>query len=99
MKKFVIISCIRQNDVNLWFYTKIGMTIAIDSGHLNFRGVAESFQKININPKEIKHLFVTHADVDHCGGIDVCGTNIYPNAQVYLGKRERAYFGTYLLCY
>ena len=50
------ISCIRQNDVNLWFYTKNGITIAIDSGHLNFLGVAESFQKININPNEIKKL-------------------------------------------
>ena len=32
------ISCIRQNDVNIWFYTKNGVTIAIDAGHLNFQG-------------------------------------------------------------
>ncbi len=85
------ISCIRQNDVNLWFYTKNGVTIAIDSGHLNFHGADELFKKININPNDIDYLFITHADVDHCGGIDVCGTNIYPNAQVYLGKKEKAY--------
>lgn len=85
------ISCIRQNDVNLWFYTKNNTTIAIDSGHLNFGGIHKSFQKIGINPNEIKHLFITHTDVDHCGGIDVCGSNIYPNAKVYLGKEEKAY--------
>lgn len=85
------VRCIRQYDVNLWFYTKNGTTIAIDAGHLNFRGIDQEFQKIDIDPDEIKHLFITHADVDHCGGIDVCGTNIYPNAQVYLGKEERAY--------
>ena len=85
------ISCIRQNDVNLWFYTKNGVTIAIDAGHLNFKEVEKSFKKIDINPKEIRHLFITHADVDHCGGIDVCGTNIFPNAKVYLGKEEKAY--------
>ena len=80
------ISCIRQGDVNLWFYTKNGVTIAVDSGRLNYRGVENSFQQIGINPEEIKHVFITHADVDHCGGIDTSGTNIYPNAQVYLGK-------------
>lgn len=85
------ISCIRQNDVNLWFYTKNGMTIAIDSGHLNFPGMSEAFQKVHIDPCKIRHLLITHADVDHCGGIDVCGTNIYPNAQVYLGKEEQPY--------
>lgn len=41
--------------------------------------------------KYVSDLFITHADVDHCGGIDVCGTNIFPNAKVYLGKEEKAY--------
>lgn len=85
------ISCIRENDVNLWFYTKGNVTIAIDSGHLNFPGIRDSFCKIGIDPLGIKHLFITHADVDHCGGIDVAGTNIFPNAQVYLGSEEEVY--------
>ena len=80
------ISCIREKDVNLWFYTKNGITIAFDAGHLNFQEMDKAFQKININPDRIEHLFITHADVDHCGGIDVCGINIFPNAQVYIGN-------------
>lgn len=85
------ISCIRENDVNLWFYTKGKITIAIDAGHLNFPNMEDRFKKIGINPAEIKHLFITHADVDHCGGIDVIGNNIFPNAKVYIGKKEEAY--------
>lgn len=85
------ISCIRQNDVNLWFYSKNGTTIAIDSGHLNFPNMDKSFQKIDIAPQNIKHVFITHVDVDHCGGIDVCGTNIFPNAKIYIGKDEKVY--------
>lgn len=85
------ISCIRQKDVNIWFYTKNGVTIAIDAGHLNFPGVDTSCEIIGIKPRDIKHLLITHADVDHCGGIDVCGNNIFPNAKVYLGKGEKAY--------
>lgn len=85
------ISCIRQNDVNLWFYSKNGTSIAIDSGHLNFPEMDKAFKEIDINPENIKHVFMTHTDVDHCGGLDVCGTKIYPKAQIYVGKEEQAY--------
>ena len=85
------ISCIRQGDVNLWFYTKNNTTIAIDAGHLNFPKTSESFRKINIDPTRIPHVFITHADVDHCGGIDIKGSNIYPNAKIHIGKEETVY--------
>lgn len=85
------LSCIRQDDVNLWFYTKGGHTIAVDAGHLNFPGVKAEFEKIGLDPEKVGHLFLTHADVDHCGGIDVTGTNLFPNAQVYLGRKEEVY--------
>lgn len=85
------ISCIRQNDVNMWFYTKGDTTIAIDAGHLNFPNMDKKFNKIHINPNMIKHVFLTHADVDHCGGVDITGVNIFPNANIYLGAKERVY--------
>ena len=49
------------------------------------------FAKIDIDPLQVRHLFLTHADVDHAGGIDVNGRNIFPKAQVYLGKEEEQY--------
>ncbi len=48
----------------------------------------ELFGSIDINPENIKHVFLTHADVDHAGGVDAEGNNIFPNASVYLGKEE-----------
>lgn len=85
------LSCIREYDVNMWFYTKGATTIAFDSGHLNFKGLEAEFRKIHIIPTAIQHLFLTHADVDHAGGIDISGKNIFPNARVYLGRDEEPY--------
>lgn len=85
------IRCIRQYDVNIWFYTKGDTTIAFDAGHLNYPSTEKEFQKIGIDPLKIGHLFLTHVDVDHAGGIDRSGKNIFPNAQVYLGKMEELY--------
>lgn len=87
------ISCIREDDVNLWFYTKNNKTIAIDSGHLVFKGIEKEFEKIGIDRNSIEHVLLTHADVDHVGGVDRTNKNyLYPNAQVYIGKGEENYF-------
>ena len=85
------LSCIRENDVNIYFYTKNNTTVAFDSGHLNYKGLEGEFAKIKIAPQNIKHVFLTHADVDHAGGIDVKGKNIFPNARIYIGKNEEKY--------
>ena len=87
------ISCIKEDDVNLWFYTKGKNTIAIDSGHLVFKGIDKEFEKIGIDRNAINHVLLTHSDVDHVGGVDrTCKNYLYPNAQVYLGKGEENYF-------
>ena len=80
------ISCIREEDVNLWFYTKEGMTIAFDSGHRNFPNVKREVENIGINAMYIEYVFITHVDVDHGGGITKYGNNILPNSQVFIGK-------------
>ena len=86
------ISCIRQGDVNLWFYTKEGKTLAVDCGHLNYPDTEAAFQKIHINPLDVRHVLLTHLDVDHCGGIDAKARNyLFPEAQVYFGEKEKVY--------
>lgn len=85
------ISCIREYDVNLWFYTKDGKTVAFDSGHLNYHRIDEEFAKIGLKPRNIRHLFLTHLDTDHAGGIDRSARNIFPNATVYMGADEEKY--------
>ncbi|WP_200831575.1 hypothetical protein [Varibaculum vaginae] len=84
--------CIREYDVNFWFYPKNGKTVAFDSGHINYKGIDEEFQKIDIMPENIKHLFLTRFDTDHAGGIDKSGRNMFPNAKVYMGEEENKYF-------
>lgn len=87
------ISCIREHDVNVWFYTKKDVTIAIDAGHLDFKGVDEELDKIGIDPSLIGHVLLTHSDVDHCGGVDRYSNHyLFPNAQIYIGKGEENYF-------
>jgi glyoxylase-like metal-dependent hydrolase (beta-lactamase superfamily II) len=85
------ISSIRVYDVNLWFYTKNGVTVAFDTGHRNFSKINQQFEKIHLDPNTVKHVFLTHLDTDHAGGIDVSGRNIFPNAQVYMGAAEKRY--------
>lgn len=86
------VRCIRQGDVNLWLYTKNGVTLAVDAGHLNWPNALRDFDALCIDPNTIRHVLLTHADVDHCGGIDAQARQyLYPNAQVYLGRGEQPY--------
>jgi glyoxylase-like metal-dependent hydrolase (beta-lactamase superfamily II) len=85
------IRCIRVYDVNSWFYTKGSVTVAFDTGHRNFPDIDRQFEKIHLDPNTVKHVFLTHLDTDHAGGIDVSGHNIFPNAQVYMGAAEKQY--------
>lgn len=87
------ISCIKEHDVNIWFYTKGDVTIAIDAGHLDFGDADVELEKIGVDKTTIKHVILTHSDVDHCGGVDRYAKNyLFPNAKVYIGKGEENYF-------
>lgn len=87
------IRAVRQDDVNIWFYTKGGQTIALDSGHLDFKGAKDAVKSIGIDPDSVSHVLLTHSDVDHCGGVDRTAKHkLFPNAQLYLGKGEEVYF-------
>lgn len=87
------VSAVREDDVNVWFYTKGDQTIAIDSGHLDHKGAKEAVKSIGIDPDSIRHVLLTHSDVDHCGGVDrAAKQKLFPNAQLYLGKGEEVYF-------
>lgn len=85
------VSCIREYDVNLWLYTKGDTTIAIDSGYKNYKYIDDEFSEINIDPKSISAVFMTHVDVDHGGGMDKNSRIIFPNADIYLGKNDEVY--------
>ena len=78
---------IRQGDVNFWVYKKNDMCIAIDAGYIDDSTLFESLNKLNLDNESIKYLFVTHADIDHVGGL-VSKNKFAPNAKVLLYKDE-----------
>ena len=83
------LSCIREYDVNIWLYSANGTVIAFDSGHLDYPYIDREVSKLGIDRHDVRHLFLTHADNDHAGGVDMNGRSIFPDAKVYIGKEEK----------
>jgi hydroxyacylglutathione hydrolase len=73
---------VKVRDVNMFFYTEGGDTIAIDAAYPGDALQAE-LNRLPIGPASVTHLFLTHTDVDHTGGLD-----LFPNAQIYFSKEE-----------
>ena len=84
------VSCIREYVANIYFYTKDGHTIMIDAGY-NYDRLAEKMQWLNINPKQIKEILVTHQDTDHVGAIEQGSDGLFNDAKIYIGKIENEY--------
>ena len=84
------VSCIREYVANIYFYTKDGHTIMIDAGY-NYDRLAEKMQWLNINPKQIKEILVTHQDTDHVGAIEKGSDELFSDATIYIGKVENEY--------
>ena len=85
------VSCLREYDVNVFFIRKSDALVAIDAGYKDYPGFAEACSAQGIDPAEVQAVFLTHVDPDHAGGLDARCANVFPNAQVYLGKVEENY--------
>lgn len=84
------VSCIREYVANIYFYTKDGHTIMIDAGY-NYDRLAEKMQWLNIDPKDIKEILITHQDTDHVGAIEKDSDGIFSEATIYIGEIENEY--------
>ncbi|MEW6619634.1 MAG: MBL fold metallo-hydrolase [bacterium] len=79
---------IKDRDANLFIYSDRENTICIDAGY-KYDDLRNEFRKINIDPDSITHLFLTHADPDHAGGVDFFGKfDLFKGAKLYIGKEE-----------
>lgn len=84
------VSCIREYVANIYFYTKDGQTIMIDAGY-NYDRLAEKMQWLNLNPKEIKEILITHQDTDHVGAIEKDSDGLFSESTIYIGRIENEY--------
>jgi len=73
---------VRDGIVNMYLIKDGNEFISIDAGQKK-RVVKEEFQKLGIDPDQIKAVLLTHSDFDHAGAI-----SLFKNAQVYLAKDE-----------
>jgi hydroxyacylglutathione hydrolase len=67
---------------NFYIYTDGENTVCFDTGYLPII-IKRSLRKINIKMDSISHIFLTHSDYDHVGGI-----KLFKNGQVYLSVDE-----------
>ena len=84
------VSCVREYVANIYFYTKDGYTIMIDAGYNDDR-LAEKMRWLNINPKEIKDILITHQDTDHVGAIEKGSDGLFSESTIYIGRIENEY--------
>ena len=73
---------IRTKYVNFFIYKNEEQTICFDTG-LSSKLVESELQKLNISPDRVTHIFLTHSDKDHIGGLKV-----FPDAKLYLSELE-----------
>jgi hydroxyacylglutathione hydrolase len=73
---------VRVRDVNAFIYTDEEDTVAIDATYAA-APLLEELRSLRIAPQSVTHVFLTHADLDHAGGLDA-----FPNAEVYLSTDE-----------
>jgi hydroxyacylglutathione hydrolase len=57
-------------------------TVCFDTGYRPLV-IRDQLRSLNIDPETVSHVFLTHADIDHAGGLGV-----FRNADIYLSADE-----------
>ncbi len=79
--KNIELQVIKEKTVNGYVIKHEEKIIFIDTGY----GVKlpREMQKLSIRPEQVTHIFLTHSDYDHVGGL-----KFFDKAEIYLGKPE-----------
>ena len=73
---------VRCGFVNFYAYRTPNGVILFDTG-MNPALAKRGLSKISIEPDMVTHIFLTHTDYDHAGGVVA-----FPNVQPYISKQE-----------
>lgn len=77
----------RQRDVNYWIVGGKGGKLAFDCGYQDYSEAEWDLARLGIEAGDIKAVFLTHADVDHAGGL-LYQSGLFPKAKIYLHEKE-----------
>ncbi|NMD37836.1 MAG: MBL fold metallo-hydrolase, partial [Christensenellaceae bacterium] len=81
------VASLREWVANIFFYSKNGNTIMIDAGY-HYDRLEEKMSWLNIKPKDIKHILITHQDTDHMGAVEKDSGGLLKHAALYIGEIE-----------
>ncbi len=68
--------------VSMFLYKTNDFLICFDTG-FNEGRIKKEFEKLDLDPKDVKYVFLTHSDADHTGGL-----NLFTHAKIYLSVDE-----------
>ena len=66
--------------VSSYIYMRDSDMILIDAG-MSKRALKKQLKKLDINPRDISDVFLTHGDIDHRGGL-----SLFKTANIYFGE-------------
>ena len=84
------VACVREWVANIFFYRKGDTTIMIDAGY-NYVRLEEKMGWLEIDPKSIRHILITHQDTDHVGAVEADSPGLFRDAKLYIGEIENRY--------
>ena len=84
------VACVREWVANIFFYKNENTIIMIDAGY-NYERLEEKMGWLGIDPKEIRHILITHQDTDHVGAVEADSPGLFRNAKLYIGEVENRY--------
>lgn len=73
---------IKTRTVSMFLYKTDDLLICFDTG-FNEGRIKKEFDRIGLDPGDVKYVFLTHSDADHTSGL-----NLFKNAEIYLSTDE-----------
>jgi glyoxylase-like metal-dependent hydrolase (beta-lactamase superfamily II) len=78
------------NAVNAFLIKTPNHNILVDTGFGN--KLFDNLRHLNVSPEDIDIILITHMHGDHIGGLVKNDKNNFPNAKVYISKKEYEYW-------